>query len=222
MEFTYFDMGVIGITVILGLKGLFRGFIKEVFGIVGIIGGIFLASRFAKEVGDILASVLALENEATIKLIGFIAILIGFWLIVYLLGTILNKISDLSGLGVVNRTLGFLFGSAKIFLIFSVITYALYQVQSFKSYIDKNLGQAVVFPYLIKTGGYIIKLDTTKVTKSIENGVDSVVNSTKETFNKEVENIVEEKAKEAAKKFTSEEAKQEDKENTENTKKEGL
>lgn len=201
-EFTYFDMGVIGITVILGLKGLFRGFIKEVFGIVGIIGGIFIASRFSKEVGDILAPILALENGATIKLIGFIITLIGFWLIVYLLGTILNKISDLSGLGAINRALGFLFGAAKIFLIISVIIYALYQVQSFKSYIDEKIGQTITFPYLIKTGGFIIKLDTSKVTKTIEKNVDDVVNTTKKSFNNEVKEVAEQKAKEIAAEFT--------------------
>lgn len=189
-EFGIFDMVVAGITVILGLKGLFRGFIKEVLGIVGIIGGIFIASRFSFEVGNLIAPILALDNEATIKLIGFIVALIGFWILVYFIALILSKITDLSGLGAINRLLGFLFGSAKIFLIFSVIAYALYQVQSFKSVIDEKVGNSITFPYLIDVGGYIIKLDTTKVTKNIEDGVDSVVNKTKETINKSIEEKV--------------------------------
>ncbi|AXH09178.1 colicin V synthesis protein [Malaciobacter halophilus] len=198
-EFTIFDMVVAGITVILGLKGLFRGFIKEVLGIVGIIGGIFIASRFSLEVGNLVAPILALENEATIKLIGFIAALIGFWVAVYFIALVLSKITDLSGLGVVNRVLGFLFGSAKIFLIFSVIAYALYQVQSFKSVIDDKVGNSITFPYLIDVGGYIIKLDTTKVTKNIEEGVDSVVNKTKQTINKSIEEKVSQEVEKATK-----------------------
>ncbi len=198
-EFTYFDMAVIGITLVLGLKGLFRGFIKEVFGIIGIIGGIFIASRYSLDIGNLIKPILALENEATIKLIGFIVALVGFWVIVYFIGLILNKISDLSGLGIVNRILGFLFGSAKIFLIFSVIIYALYQVQSFKSIIDEKLGTSMTFPYLVDVGGYIIKLDTTEVTKNIEKSVDSVVNTTKETLNKAIEEKVTQEVQEATK-----------------------
>ncbi len=198
-EFTYFDMAVIGITLVLGLKGLFRGFIKEVFGIIGIIGGIFIASRYSLDIGNLVKPILALENEATIKLIGFIVALVGFWVIVYFIGLILNKISDLSGLGIVNRILGFLFGSAKIFLIFSVIIYALYQVQSFKSIIDEKLGTSMTFPYLVDVGGYIIKLDTTEVTKNIEKSVDSVVNTTKETLNKAIEEKVTQEVQEATK-----------------------
>ena len=47
-DFAVFDLIIIAITLILGLKGLFRGLIKEVFGIIGIIGAIFVASRISK------------------------------------------------------------------------------------------------------------------------------------------------------------------------------
>ncbi|XPV54343.1 MAG: CvpA family protein [Halarcobacter ebronensis] len=80
-EFTAFDIIILSITVLLGLKGLMKGFIKEVFGLVGIIGGIFVASRLSENIGGIIAPILALENGSTIKLIGFIVGLIGFWII---------------------------------------------------------------------------------------------------------------------------------------------
>ena len=91
-DFTIFDIVIVSITVLLGLKGLLRGFIKEVFGLVGIVGGIFVASRMAGEIGNVIAPILALENQATIKLIGFVIGLVGFWAAVYLLGIILSKI----------------------------------------------------------------------------------------------------------------------------------
>ena len=134
-DFAIFDLIILAVTLILGLKGLFRGLIKEVFGIIGIIGAIFVASRISKEIGDLIAPILVLENEATIKLIGFITALVAVWLVVYSAGVIVSKIFSASGLGVVDRIFGFVFGAAKIFLIFSVIAYALYQVQSFKKVI---------------------------------------------------------------------------------------
>ena len=176
-DFAVFDLIIIAITLILGLKGLFRGLIKEVFGIIGIIGAIFVASRISKEVGDLLAPVLVLENEATIKLIGFVVSLVGVWLVVYSAGVVVSKIFSASGLGVIDRIFGFVFGAAKIFLIFSVISYALYQVQSFKKVIDEKFPTSIVMPHLISVGSYIIKLDTNTIT----NGFDKAVNSVKES-----------------------------------------
>lgn len=167
-NFTVFDIVIVSITVLLGLKGLLRGFIKEVFGLVGIIGGIFTASRLAADIGNAIAPLLALENQATIKLIGFIAGLVGFWAVVYILGIILSKIFQASGLGLFDRILGFLFGSAKILLIFSVITYALYQVQSFKNLMDSKVANSITFPFLVKTGGFIVKLDASDFVKKVE------------------------------------------------------
>ncbi|MFK2823454.1 CvpA family protein [Arcobacter sp. YIC-80] len=179
-EFTIFDMVILGITLVLGLKGLFRGLIKEVFGIIGIIGAIFVASRISKDIGDLIAPFLALENETTIKLIGFIVGLIGFWVLVYLLGMIVSKIFNASGLGIFDRIFGFIFGAGKIFLIFSVIAYALYQVESFKKAIDDKTKSSIVMPHLISVGSYIIKLDTTTITNSVGGAVDKVVETTKE------------------------------------------
>lgn len=167
-DFTIFDMVIVSITVLLGLKGLFKGFIKEVFGLVGIVGGLFVASRVALDIGSIIAPILALENTATIKLIGFVLGLIGFWAVVYVFGIILSKIFSASGLGLFDRILGFVFGSAKVFLIFSVIAYALYQMQSFKGLMDKKFATSVTFPFLVETGGFIVKLDTSDFTNVIK------------------------------------------------------
>ena len=191
-EFTIFDMVILGITLVLGLKGLFRGLIKEVFGIVGIIGAIFVASRVSADIGNLIAPILALENQTTIKLIGFIVALIGFWIIVYILGVIVSKIFSASGLGLFDRIFGFVFGAAKVFLIFSVIAYALYQVQSFKNAIDNKTAGSIVMPHLLSVGSYIIKLDTSSLTSSIEKTVDTVVDTAKEATNKQDTNKTEE------------------------------
>lgn len=205
-EFTVFDMVILGITLILGLKGLFRGLIKEVFGIIGIIGAIFVASRISKDIGDLIAPFLALENETTIKLIGFIIALIGFWLVVYVLGIIVSKIFSASGLGLFDRIFGFLFGAAKVFLIFSVIAYSLYQVQSFKKAIDEKSAGSIVMPHLLSVGSYIIKLDTTTLTNKIGETVDTVVDTAKDATETSKEGVksTSEKIGESIKETTTE------------------
>ena len=211
-----FDLVVITITLILGLKGLFRGFIKEIFGIIGIVGAIFVASRISVDVGNTIAPILAIKSDATIKLMGFIIALIGFWLVVYTIGAIISKIFAASGLGIVDRIFGFIFGMSKIFLIFAVIAYSISQVQSFKKLIDEKFADSYIMPHLISVGSYIIKIDTTAITNgvdkvvdsaksseiienttnSIKQSVESTTNSVKEAVQEEVINKVEEKIEE--------------------------
>ena len=190
-DFSIFDLIIITITLILGLKGLFRGLIKEVFGIIGIIGAIFVASRISKETGDLLAPVLVLQNEATIKLIGFITALLAVWLVVYTAGVIVSKIFSASGLGVVDRMFGFIFGASKVFLIFSVIAYSLYQVQSFRKVMDEKFNNSFVMPHLISVGSVIIKLDTSAITTNVNKVIDTTKTSQviEDTKNSMKENI---------------------------------
>ncbi|MCG3679284.1 CvpA family protein [Aliarcobacter butzleri] len=172
-----FDLVIITITLLLGLKGLFRGIIKEIFGIIGIIGAIFVASRISTQTGELIAPVLVLENQATIKLIGFVIALVIVWLIAYSAGVVVSKIFSASGLGIIDRFFGFLFGMAKIFLIFSVIAYALYQVNSFKKVIDEQFKTSILMPYLLDVGSVIIKLDTTALTNNIDKAIETVTDT---------------------------------------------
>lgn len=171
-----FDLIIILITLLLGLKGLFRGFIKEIFGILGIIGAIFIASRVAFETGKHIAPLLGIENIASIKFIGFVFALVVVWLVIYSFGVLISKMFSVSGLGIIDRFFGFIFGMLKVFLIFSVITYALYQINSFKKMFDDKFANSVLVPYLIDIGSYIIKIDTSSIVNNIDKTIQNVTN----------------------------------------------
>ncbi|HAC71594.1 CvpA family protein [Aliarcobacter skirrowii] len=186
-DIAMFDIVIILITLFLGLKGLFKGFIKEVFGLLGIVGAIFIASRISLEVGNVVASVLNIENESTIKLLGFIISVIAIWFVIYSLGIIVSKIFSASGLGIFDRVLGFVFGAAKVFLIFSIIAYAINSIDSFKKSIDENFSNSIVMPHLISVGSYIMKLDTNSIkeqlnegTKEIQEDISTVIEGAKD------------------------------------------
>ncbi|MDX4028657.1 CvpA family protein [Aliarcobacter skirrowii] len=173
-DIAMFDIVIILITLFLGLKGLFKGFIKEVFGLLGIVGAIFIASRISLEVGNVVASVLNIENESTIKLLGFIISVIAIWFVIYSLGIIVSKIFSASGLGIFDRVLGFVFGAAKVFLIFSIIAYAINSIDSFKKSIDENFSNSIVMPHLISVGSYIMKLDTNSIKEQLNEGTKEI------------------------------------------------
>ena len=116
MDFiTIFDLGVIALVLILGIKGVINGLIKEVFGLVGLIGGIVVASRFAKEAGELVSEkIYKLDGDSVLFFIGFLVLLIGFWLACLAIGMFLSKLVGLSGLGFLDKIGGFIIGSAKI------------------------------------------------------------------------------------------------------------
>jgi membrane protein required for colicin V production len=195
-DISIFDIIIVALTLLLGLKGLFRGFIKEVFGLIGIVGGIFVASRAAGDIGGLIAPILALENESTIKLIGFIAGLIGFWVLIYIIGLILSKMSSMSGLGIIDRIFGFIFGAGKVFFIISIIIYALSQVNVFKEKLESNFANSMTYPMLVDVGAYIIKLDIAKATSSVEKTVDKAVEASKEAVTDVTQEVIKEKTQE--------------------------
>lgn len=177
-----FDIVVISLIIILGLKGLFRGLTKELFGLIGIVGGVFIASRLAKNVGDIANGLIPIDNESTRLLVGFVGTLILFWIIAYILGVVLEKIFSASGLGIFDRLLGFVFGAGKIFLLFSIIAYATSQVKMINDNLQPKLQNSIVFPLLTQTGSYIIKLDTSNIQKKVSKKFDSAVKSAQDSL----------------------------------------
>ena len=159
MEFNYFDLIVSIIILFLGLKGILNGFFKELFGLIGIVGGIFIASRFASEVGQQLSTLIfKFESSSAINFTGFLVTLAIFWLIMLGIGQLFKKLSIMSGLGPIDKILGFLFGASKFFLITAVIAHAVYNIKAVRMTIDDTLKNSIVFPILVETGSIIMKM----------------------------------------------------------------
>jgi len=181
-DINIFDLVVAALITILGLKGLFRGFTKEFFALVGIVGGVFVASRLSQNAGEIVNNIIPMENENTVLLVGFVSALVLFWIIAYILGAILSKVFDMSGLGIFDRLLGFAFGAGKIFLLFSIIAYAITQVKIINDNLAPKLESSIVFPLMKQTGAYIIKLDTSIFQEEVNSQLDTVVEKTKKSI----------------------------------------
>jgi membrane protein required for colicin V production len=191
-----FDMIVLALVTLLGLKGLFRGFIKEFFALVGLVGGVYIASRVASSVGDTINSVVPMSNENTILLVGFVASVAIIWVVALLLGKILAGVFSASGLGFLDRFAGFVFGASKVFLLFSIIAYALSEVKTINDKLEANLKDSIVFPLLVETGSTIIKLDRDGLTQNITSKVDEAVKTTKESIEDITSSVIEDKVKE--------------------------
>lgn len=191
MEINYFDIVVSIVILFLGLKGILNGFFKEVFGLVGIIGGIFVASRLGDTVGQFLSDLIfKFDNNSAISFTGFLVVLALFWLLMVILGLLFKKLSLLSGLGPFDKILGFLFGASKFFFIAAVIAHAAYNIKAVKSLIDdSSLNKSILFPILVETGSYIMKLDPVGISKDINNTASSIKNKANAMIDKSTQKL---------------------------------
>ena len=164
-----FDVISLALVLILGIKGIINGFVKEVFGLFGIIGGIYFASRYAPEAGKMINDHLfSFSNQASLYLFGFIAILILFWISCIFIGYLLAQALSISGLSMIDKLAGFVVGSMKIFLVFSVLSVALSNIEFIKSRIEPYVAKSMMFPLFVETGNYIVKLDTTNMLENLQ------------------------------------------------------
>ena len=155
-----FDLIVGSVVLILAFKGFLNGVVKEVFGLAGLVGGVYLASRLADEAARwIDTNIIQIDNVALSKLTGFMSILIIVWLSATLLGAIFSKLTNVSGLGLVDRLLGFVVGGGKYFIIFALITTALSNVALVNENIKPYVKDSKLYPILVQIGQTVIRID---------------------------------------------------------------
>lgn len=181
MDLNYFDVAVGSIVLLLGLKGLLNGFSKEVFGLAGIVGGVYVASHLGGYIGKFLSDTLFhFESATAINLVGFIFALGIFWLLMVALGAGFKKLSALSGLGPLDRILGFIIGSSKFFFILSIIIYALFSVTAIRENFEDKMKDSIFYKPMFATGDFILHIETDDVTSLVGDKNESDTNGPNE------------------------------------------
>lgn len=153
----YFDIIITAMVVILALKGLFTGLIREICSIVGIIGGVLLASRFSETLGNAINSLIKLESQTLVNLIGFVVILGAIWIISLVVAEILVRFAKFIKLGVLDKVLGVFVAGIKIFLILSIIFFTFSKINFLSSWTIKLRDTSIIYPFMIKVGDFIVK-----------------------------------------------------------------
>ncbi|SFV90011.1 Colicin V production protein [hydrothermal vent metagenome] len=163
-DFNYFDVTLGAIILLLAIKGFMNGVIKEVFGLAGLVGGVYFASRLAPEAATFIDKTFVhIDNASLLKLIGFMSVLIIIWLSATILGSIISKLTSQSGLGFLDRLLGLIAGGGKYFIIFALIVTALSNVTLIRDNMQKYLKDSMLYPILYKAGSAIIKIDPASI-----------------------------------------------------------
>jgi len=110
------------IIVILGyslVRGVFRGLVKEVSSIVGVLGGFYAAFTYYTMLAKILSGLI--KEPAYLNILSFLIIFCSVLIIVGVLGIIIKYLLNIAFLGWVDRIGGVGFGLVKGVLIVSIL-----------------------------------------------------------------------------------------------------
>jgi len=162
-DMSYIDL-VVGILILLfALKGLKSGIIREIFGIIGLIGGLWMAMKFREEAGAWITTNIydfnkigVASSAQTETIVGFLGVLFGVWIVCLIIGEIIARLLQLSGIGILDRLGGFVFGGAKVFLVFAALATLLNSMSVFTDKFNPYLEKSKLYPYLSEWGKKII------------------------------------------------------------------
>jgi len=97
---------------------LWRGFIREIISLIGLVAAFLIASRTSGTAGDFLGQ--WIPNSTTSDIAGFIMIFVIIMIIVGLIGALIRKLVDMADLTATDRTLGMFFGIARGILLIAL------------------------------------------------------------------------------------------------------
>ena len=121
LQINLFDIGVILFLLFFLARGLMRGLLSEVSGLIGIVGGLALARHFQPKLQPTMETLFSPGNTAGVA--AFVLIFVFFLLCVALCSVALRKFMSITLTTWVDHLLGSVAGLAKGLLLCSVLFY---------------------------------------------------------------------------------------------------
>jgi membrane protein required for colicin V production len=122
-QFNWVDYVLSAIVLWSTITGFFKGILRTVFGLAGIVAGILLASWNYSTVADMLSR--WITPKSTAQVIAFLGIALAMMVIFPIMGKSLRRMAEKAGLGGTDQLLGGAFGFAKGALIGIVLLMAM-------------------------------------------------------------------------------------------------
>ena len=152
----WLDIVIITIVAISAILGLFRGAIRTLFGIAGLIVGIFLAGRYHNS----LASLLSADGATWSQVAAYAIIVVSVLIIMLVIGCLIERAVHLVMLGWLDKLLGFILGAG---LATSLCAAALAIVYEIFPEAANIISQSAIAGFLIAKFPHILTLIPTRV-----------------------------------------------------------
>lgn len=114
-----FDIIIVIILSYCVIRGVFRGLVKEISSIIGVLGGYYAAYSYYPVIAKVLTR--WISNAAYLNILSFLIIFCVVFIIISVLGVVIKYVLNIAFLGWVDRICGAGFGIIKGILIGSVL-----------------------------------------------------------------------------------------------------
>lgn len=138
MKFNVLDIVIIGVLVIPAITGLFKGMVRTVFGLMGLVGGVLLSIVFARPLGLQIGNLLGITDYFIGKLAAFILIFLASALIGYFGGIAFKRLFSAANLGWLDRLLGGLLGLGQGIVIATAILIVIYLIPGTRPWLNES------------------------------------------------------------------------------------
>lgn len=157
----YVDIAVIIIVAVLGLRGLKNGLIHEIMGVLGVVLGIYFASKYCIDGAKYIELAgLSFENRHILLMLAFILILALVWIGFLVLGVIVARfVVILPEIAIINYFGGYVFSALKYFVILCVVVYGLTQVGFLKDPIKELTEGTRSYPIMYEVAEKIMSIE---------------------------------------------------------------
>ena len=172
----FFDIIIAIILSYCVIRGVFRGLVKEISSIIGVLGGYYAAYSYYPVIAKVLTR--WISNTAYLNILSFLIIFCGVFIIISVLGVVIKYVLNIAFLGWVDRICGAGFGITKGVLIASVLLITLTTFLPKNAPIVKN---SLLAPYVTLVSEKMAKV----VSKDMKNSFTAKIAALKKVWNKQ-------------------------------------
>ncbi len=150
------------IIIVVAIMGAFKGFVRQIVGLLSIFAGVWCAFKFGSWAA-VKVQQWCHAGERTMYIACFIIIVVLVILLGWLLARFIEKILKITTLGWLNRLLGAILGAAKIILLLAVIVYAFNRINTNWNLVSNaTLKESSIWVWLVdlyeKVFPYLLKI----------------------------------------------------------------
>jgi len=151
--FDYLLLAIAGFSMVLSL---WRGFVREIISLIGLIASFVIAGRASGMAAELVKDWIPVITDSTVAgLAGFGLVFVCVMLLVALIGSLIRKLVDMADLTASDRTLGMVFGLARGLLLIGLF-FLIYT--SYAKPDTAWMKNSVLTPYAVQMGNMLGKV----------------------------------------------------------------
>jgi membrane protein required for colicin V production len=131
----WLDYVLLAIIVVTAIVGIFKGFVRQVIGLVAVIAGLIMACLYYEQTAGVFMTFV--KNELVSNFLGFLLIFVVVLIAGAILGHLFTKAMK-GPLAFANRLFGAIFGVIKAVLICGILVFALVSFEIAKPAIETS------------------------------------------------------------------------------------